>query len=151
MIAIRQQERLARLHLLDRSAEIGALLLQFRNIRPDVAIECAPFFRAGFPDRAIEKDRNVCQPLFGFGEGRFVVVEIVAQDGAANGLQFRGDLNGPNGVVRLDRHRSNGILDRLQLPNPEAGEHGAKQDQRAKATIETAANSEIEQRHGQHP
>ncbi len=77
------------------------------------------------------------------------MVEIVAQDGAANGLQFRGDLDGPDRVLGLDRHRLDVVLNPPKLPHAESGERGAEQDQRAETTIKPAANPQIEERHEQ--
>src|SRR3977135_965651 len=75
------------------------------------------------------------------------MVEIVAQDGPSDGLQFGSDFDGPNIIHGLPAHHANLTLDGPQLPYRKAGETDAEQHQSAEARIETTGNPEEESWH----
>ena len=76
------------------------------------------------------------------------MIERIAQDRTADRLQFGRDLADPDRIGGLQRQLCDLGTDASQLPDREPGERRTKQQQRAKAAIEPAANSEVERRHG---
>src|ERR1700737_1587593 len=76
------------------------------------------------------------------------MIERVAQDRAADGLQFRCDFTDPDRILGLQRHRCDLRANLSQLPYRETGQRDAKQQQCAKTAIEPAANPEIKKHHG---
>jgi len=79
------------------------------------------------------------------------VVELVTQDGAANGLQLARNLDHADRIFRLRPHHVDMRRDPPQLPDAEKRQYRAEQHQRAEAAIKPAADTEIEKRHRVHP
>ena len=75
------------------------------------------------------------------------MIEGVAQDGAANGLQLRRDITHTDGIFGLHGHVLDVRVNSPQLPYGEARERRAKQQKCAKAAVQATANSGIEKRH----
>jgi hypothetical protein len=98
LVAVREQQVPARHQLLDRIAKGDALQLQLGNVFLDLHVGGAPFLRPGFLERKVEKVRSIRQSFLSFRVRRLVVVKIVAQNGAANGLQFSRYCNDSDGI-----------------------------------------------------
>ena len=121
-------------------------MLRYENTVTPVFIIMA--FGPCFLDGRFHEIGQFVQPRLGFRVGCLVLIERVAEDGATDSLELRGDFTGPDRVVGLQRHGGDLRVDLSQLPHRKARKGCAEQNQRAKAGVDPAAYSEIEKRHG---
>jgi hypothetical protein len=101
LVAVGEQQRAARLHLLDGIAERGAFGPQFCNVFAGLAERDPSLFTLRRPLGFVEQADYPSQTLVGFREGCFVLIECVAQDAAADRLQVGRDIADADRVLRL--------------------------------------------------
>ena len=92
--------------MLDGIAERVVLGLHVGNVFANLLVDGPSFFVLRRPLDLVEQAGDPGQALVRFREGRFVLVERVAQDTAADRLQFGRDLADVDRVVRLPGQRS---------------------------------------------